>query len=127
MFTRGVQIDNRQSAELTVSAGQATALCDRNFGIGADGIIFATPGKNGSHFSMRILNNDGSEAEMCGNGIRCLAKFISERDQGEQRKFKIDTLAGRHQLPHNFLYLNVLIRTHSTGTHGQWTGACGHG
>lgn len=52
------------------------------------------PGKGDSHFAMRILNNDGSEPEMCGNGIRCLARFISEIDQSNVQKYKIETLAG---------------------------------
>jgi len=89
-----ILIDNRKRTELAVTPNQATRLCDRNFGIGADGIIFATPANGNAHFSMRILNNDGSEPEMCGNGIRCLAKFISEIDHSSVQKFKINTLAG---------------------------------
>ena len=47
-------------------------LCDRRFGIGADGLILALPPEGDAELRMRIFNADGSEAEMCGNGIRCL-------------------------------------------------------
>ena len=68
-------------------------ICDRNFGIGADGVIFLLPGEK-TDVSMRIINSDGSEAEMCGNGLRCLAKHA--RDFGIVRKdeFAVSTLAG---------------------------------
>lgn len=68
-------------------------LCDRHFGVGADGVIFLEKGKS-TLFKMRIFNSDSSEAEMCGNGIRCLAKYIYENGLIDLREFKIDTLAG---------------------------------
>ena len=49
-------------------------ICDRHFGVGADGVIFILPSKI-ADFRMQIINSDGSEAEMCGNGIRCFAKM----------------------------------------------------
>ncbi len=73
-----ILIDNRSSSELIVSPEQAIKLCDRHFGIGADGVIFALPGLEGTDYTMRIINSDGSEPEMCGNGIRCLAGFIAD-------------------------------------------------
>ncbi len=73
-----ILIDNRSSSELIVSPEQAIKLCDRHFGIGADGVIFALPGLEGTDYTMRIINSDGSEPEMCGNGIRCLAGFIAQ-------------------------------------------------
>ncbi len=73
-----ILIDNRSSSELIVSPEQAIKLCDRHFGIGADGVIFALPGIEGTDYTMRIINSDGSEPEMCGNGIRCLAGFIAQ-------------------------------------------------
>lgn len=73
-----ILIDNRHSCEPVITAEQAVVLCDRHFGIGADGVIFALPGQNGTDYTMRIFNSDGSEPEMCGNGIRCLAKFIAD-------------------------------------------------
>ncbi|MGA0022529.1 MAG: diaminopimelate epimerase, partial [Vulcanococcus sp.] len=48
-------------------------LCDRRFGVGGDGVILALPPNNGGELRMRIFNADGTEPEMCGNGIRCLA------------------------------------------------------
>jgi diaminopimelate epimerase len=70
-------------------------MCDRHFGIGADGVIFALPGNDNSDYTMRIFNSDGSESEMCGNGIRCLAQFVEHLD-GKTAPFtyKIHTLAG---------------------------------
>jgi diaminopimelate epimerase len=56
---------------------QAEFLCDRKFGVGADGVILVLPGEE-HRFRMRMFNPDGSEAEMCGNGIRCFAKYVSD-------------------------------------------------
>eukprot|EP01018_Ginkgo_biloba_P014088 Gb_29213 [translate_table: standard] len=56
-------VDNRDSMEPRISSKQAIKLCDRNFGVGADGVIFAMPGVNGTDYSMRIFNSDGSEPE----------------------------------------------------------------
>jgi diaminopimelate epimerase len=78
-----ILIDNRHSCEPVITAEQAVLLCDRHFGIGADGVIFALPGQNGTDYTMRIFNSDGSEPEMCGNGIRCLAKFIADLEGAE--------------------------------------------
>ncbi|KAH7298882.1 hypothetical protein KP509_25G062900 [Ceratopteris richardii] len=88
-------VDNRDSAEPKISPEQAVKLCDRNFGVGADGVIFAMPGINGSDYSMRIFNSDGSEPEMCGNGIRCMARFVANLENAaETRSYNIHTLAG---------------------------------
>ncbi len=89
-----ILIDNRHSAEPIISPEQAAKMCDRHFGIGGDGVIFALPGE-GTDYTMRIYNSDGSEPEMCGNGIRCLAKFIAELEGDRVNKsYKIHTLAG---------------------------------
>ena len=64
-------------------------LCHRQYGIGTDGLILLRPSAKGD-FSMRIFNSDGSEAEMCGNGLRCLIQFLN--DLGEKKgKFEIET------------------------------------
>jgi diaminopimelate epimerase len=72
----------------------ARALCDRHFGVGADGILAILPGREGDA-RMRVINADGSEAEMCGNGIRCVAKVLWEKDPALRRPLlRIDTGAG---------------------------------
>ncbi|KAH6757378.1 hypothetical protein C2S51_038854 [Perilla frutescens var. frutescens] len=58
-----ILVDNRDSEEPKITPEQAVKLCDRNFGIGADGVIFALPGINGTDYAMRIFNSDGSEPD----------------------------------------------------------------
>ena len=91
-----ILIDNRHSPETLVTPEQASQICDRHFGIGADGVIFALPGQDGTDYTMRIYNSDGSEPEMCGNGIRCLAKFIANLEGIDKvnKTYRIHTLAG---------------------------------
>lgn len=69
----------------------ARMLCDRHTGIGADGLLVIGTGQN-ADASMRVINPDGSEAEMCGNGVRCVARFLDEA--GEGGDLRISTLAG---------------------------------
>lgn len=68
-------------------------LCNRKLGVGADGVIFLFSSRK-ANFRMRIFNADGTEAEMCGNGIRCLAKYVFENGLIYDNKFSIETLAG---------------------------------
>ena len=68
-------------------------LCNRRFGIGADQILFLYPSKT-ADFRMRIFNADGGEVEMCGNGIRCVAQYIWERNLSDKNILHIETLAG---------------------------------
>lgn len=91
-----ILIDNRETVDPVLSALQASAICDRNTGVGADGVIFLLPPKQkSSHFSMRLYNSDGTEPEMCGNGIRCLARFASDLGMSAaDNKYVVDTLAG---------------------------------
>ncbi len=56
----------------------ATAMCDRHFGVGADGLLLVLP-SNIADFRMRMFNPDGSEAEACGNGLRCLARYVADK------------------------------------------------
>ena len=59
----------------------ARTVCDRHFGIGADGVLAVLPARSaGADATMRVINSDGSEAEMCGNGLRCFVKYLAERD-----------------------------------------------
>jgi len=71
----------------------AVRWCDRRKGIGADGVVIVTP-LGGDDFGMRIINSDGSEAAMCGNASRCVAKFILSRGLGTGGKFALHTLSG---------------------------------
>ena len=68
-------------------------ICDRRFGVGADGLLLVEPSKTADFF-MRYYNADGSEAEMCGNGARCIARFFSDRCGTAQRNLKFETRAG---------------------------------
>lgn len=95
-----ILVDNRDSTDLTLSPAQAVALCDRHTGIGGDGVIFLLPpnaatGAAGDACtaSMRIINSDGSEPEMCGNGVRCLAVFAADLGM-DPTTLVLDTLAG---------------------------------
>ncbi len=70
-------------------------LCNRNFGIGADGIILILESNNKSFVRMKIYNSDGSEPEMCGNGIRCLIAFLNDNNEiNELSDIPIETKAG---------------------------------
>lgn len=71
----------------------AIRLCDRHTGIGADGILVVIPSDVADVY-MRIINSDGSEAEMCGNGIRCFAKYAFDRGIITSTEFSVETLAG---------------------------------
>ena len=68
-------------------------LCDRRFGVGGDGIMVALPSKT-CDVKMYYYNSDGSQGEMCGNGIRCFAKFVYEKGIVRKNILKIETLAG---------------------------------
>ena len=77
--------------------GLAVRLSDRNFGVGADGLILILPSKR-ADFRMDIYNADGSRAEMCGNGIRCLAKYVYDRGLTKKKELIIETDAGMRRL-----------------------------
>ena len=75
-------------------SGLAVRICDRHFGVGADGLILALPPTSGGDLRMRVFNADGSEARMCGNGVRCLAKFAVDRGLAAGDTVRVETLAG---------------------------------
>ena len=75
----------------------ARRMCDRHFGIGADGILLVLPSAS-ADFRMRMFNPDGSEAEMCGNGIRCFGKLVLENGFWGSPELTVDTLAGLQRL-----------------------------
>jgi len=72
-----VMIDNR-AGEVRLETEQIVRICDRHSGVGADGILLLEKGFNGADFRMRYYNRDGGEAEMCGNGARCFARFANK-------------------------------------------------
>ena len=71
-------------------------ICNRQFGIGGDGLIFITEPKEDNYARMIIYNSDGSEAQMCGNGIRCLVEYLQNNDSTTNKsiEYKIETKAG---------------------------------
>lgn len=69
----------------------ALDLCNRFFGIGADGLVYILPSEK-ADFRMRIINSDGSEAEQCGNAIRCVAKYVFDNGLTNQEEITIETL-----------------------------------
>lgn len=71
----------------------ARRLCDRRFGIGADQILVLGSSRK-ADFSMMIFNADGSEVEMCGNGLRCLARYVKDRRLSAKAEIRIETKAG---------------------------------
>ncbi|MGQ0644309.1 MAG: diaminopimelate epimerase [Elusimicrobiota bacterium] len=76
-----------------ISPAQARRLCDRHTGVGADQILILEPSRK-ADFRMRILNADGSEVEMCGNGIRCAARYVYERGRTRKKEISFETKAG---------------------------------
>ncbi len=83
--------------ELTNVEALSVWLSDRHFGIGSDGIIVMTE-SDIADFKMRIFNADGSEAKMCGNGIRCVGKYLYEKGYTKKRSLDIETLSGLRHL-----------------------------
>ncbi len=87
-----VMLDNR-AGNLELSAPQISRMCDRHRGIGADGVLVLEPAANSADFRMRYYNADGGEAEMCGNGARCFARYTSEI-AGPLKRLSFETPAG---------------------------------
>jgi diaminopimelate epimerase len=83
--------DMSEGLELTPE--QVRHLCDRHFGVGADGVIAVSPSSR-ADLKMRVFNPDGSEAEMCGNGIRCFALYARDRGLVPGPELSVETLAG---------------------------------
>jgi diaminopimelate epimerase len=81
---------NRERGDL---AGLAKRLCDRRFGIGADQLLTVHPSRT-ADFKMEIYNADGGQVEMCGNGIRCFAKYVHDHGLTAKRELEVETLAG---------------------------------
>src|SRR5438067_12877891 len=87
-----VMIDNR-AGEVRLGPEQIAKICDRHRGVGADGVLLIEPATNSADFRMRYYNSDGGEAEMCGNGARCFARF-AEKIAGAGKDLSSETPAG---------------------------------
>jgi len=87
-----ILIDNR-AGDVHLDRSQIAHLCDRHRGIGADGILLLEKATNHADFRMRYFNADGGEAEMCGNGARCFARFANQVAEA-QTKISFETPAG---------------------------------
>jgi diaminopimelate epimerase len=82
------------SNEIAFDADQVRKICDRRFGVGADGVIRVAPGPDGADLFMDYINSDGTLGEMCGNGIRCLVLFAREEGLTDKTEVKVATRAG---------------------------------
>lgn len=78
------------------AADLAVTLCNRFFGIGADGLVYILPSERGD-FMMRIMNSDGSEAEQCGNAIRCVSKYVYDHGLVNSEQIVIETIGAGEQ------------------------------
>src|SRR5580704_3923009 len=87
-----VVADNR-AGQFRPEPSTVARICDRRFGVGADGLLLVEPSSTADFF-MRYYNADGSEAEMCGNGARCIARFYSERCGSAKSELRFETRAG---------------------------------
>jgi len=89
-------VDLRDKDDAAIQDGdKVKAICDRQFGVGGDGVLPILPAvAAGSAARMRVINSDGSESEMCGNGLRCVVKYLYERGGVHQDRITIDTGAG---------------------------------
>ncbi|MCX6757738.1 MAG: diaminopimelate epimerase [Candidatus Nomurabacteria bacterium] len=84
---------NNMNGRIKLSTEQVVFLCNRFIGVGADGVILVEKSDK-AHCFMNYINADGTYAEMCGNGVRCTAKFLRDDFFKDQNDFKIDTRAG---------------------------------
>lgn len=91
-----ILIDDREAGIPEGKKGElARTLCRRKFSVGADGVLFlCKPTTSSYDVGMRVFNADGSEAEMCGNGMRCFAKYVYEKGIVRKQSIKVETLAG---------------------------------
>lgn len=130
-----VMIDNR-SGKLALSGPQIARICDRHRGVGADGLLLVeTARSKQADFRMRYYNSDGGEAEMCGNGSRCFARFVQKITKGDN-PLCFETLAGLIQAevdgrlvrinlspPHGLkLHEKILLSSGETEIHSLNTG-----
>jgi len=90
-----VVIEENELSKVKISRPElAQKLCDRRFGIGADGLMIIIPKGTNTDLEWDFYNSDGTVAEMCGNGMRCFAKYVFEKGIITKNKFSVKTLAG---------------------------------
>jgi len=111
-----VMVDNR-SGEWELSGALIARLCDRHRGVGADGLILLETGEGAAPWRMRYHNADGGEAEMCGNGARCFARFAA-RVADLKGRVRFETLAGVIEAE----LLEERVRLAMSVPHGEQTG-----
>jgi diaminopimelate epimerase len=90
-------INNLEATEPLLKSNEAVKVCNRHFGIGADGVIMVMNGQESCDYTMKIFNSDGSEPQMCGNGIRCFALFLHTLEgatHNNERSYRIWTKGG---------------------------------
>ena len=89
-------LDSEKNAPkiISLTAEQASKICNRNFGLGADGILIGNKDNSGNHFNLKIFNPDGSTAEKSGNGLRIFARFLWDQKLVNLSQFKIMTTGG---------------------------------
>lgn len=120
-----VMIDNTQQ-KLALSPEQVARLCNRHFGIGADGLLLAEPGINDTDFQMVYYNADGSLADMCGNGARCFARFVQPLKKGIADRVSFQTGAGRIEAQFHGSDVAInMTSPHSCNTHIKLPTQCG--
>ena len=90
-----IMLDNRDE-KLVLDSSRIALLCDRHRGVGADGVLAVEPPVKGADFRMRYYNADGGEAEMCGNGARCFARFV-RRLGADKSEISFRDLSRDHQ------------------------------
>lgn len=88
-----VFLDGKTALSVQDPFSLAVKMCDRRFGVGADGLVLLLPSDK-ADVRMRIINSDGSEAEMCGNASRCVALHMFTRKLADKKQISLDTLAG---------------------------------
>jgi len=88
-----ILVDGFTYADIPDPGALSAKMCDRHFGVGADGLIWMVP-SDCADARMRIFNSDGSEPEMCGNGLRCAAQFLRDERIVDSDVMTIETLAG---------------------------------
>ncbi len=109
-----VVVDNRENM-LSLSGEDIARLCQRQRGIGADGLLAVEPAENGADYRMRYYNADGGEAEMCGNGARCFARFVNRLNDNTLEQVSFETMAGVIHAD----FLEDSIRINLGSPHGQ--------